>query len=995
MPSTPAASSGRTSVTLPAIKPGRCRTSTSTTSMRLPTLRSTRSWLASVAAPAQFQYTDPTASPGYLEYWMTRPQKGCAAAYGTTTILDPYAWSTWGNLYKFLFQAFYTDGVRELGPACQAAANYAVAFYGPSDPASRNLMECFLLLGDPSMRLPEPQSKNYLIISAPSYINSAPLNQLIAARTQQGMSVTVHSVAAGTARRRSRRIFRACGERWPRRTTSCSSAIRPAAPRQQRRSRTGSAWAVRPRQRTCLMPAWMLATTGIRTSPSDASRLQRLPNSRRWSTRRSLLKTAHTRTRTTSSGSRSSPIPTPTIRPNPPPSGSSQPTWSRAYEPIRIYAAQGGDTQDVLTAVNNGCMFLTYMGHSSSSGWWDPAFDQSSVNSLTNTGRYPLVFGWSCNTAHFDYDECYGETWVRAANKGAVAYISASNYIYWGSVEAWLPSAVQEKSFFSAFFADDVWQVGPAWQKGLYRFLKDYGQQAYPGGPPTQHADETRNFFEEFVLLGDPALTIPQPYGFRLSSSPTTQSVCCPAANSAAYMVSTEAVGGFAEPVTLTVEGALPGATINFSANGGVPPFTSMLTLGNLASLSPAKYSFVVRGTTATKQQTTPLELIVSNQVPGVPTLLSPQNGAIGASRTPTLTWQPATQAATYFVELSSNANFTQVVFTATVATENATVDFSLDAGATYYWRVRTQNACGTSAISAPFHFVTISQGDYFTELFAPGSGNFDLANKTLFFVPDGSGNYYHYCGAIATSLPTPPAGGTTLTLGDDTSALITPSQPVSLYGVSYSSCYVNANGNITFGQSDGTYTETLDAHFSLPRIAALFDDLYPPGGGTVSWKQTADRVAVTWNQVPEYSTSNANTFQIEMFFNGEIHITWTAVAVLDAVVGLSAGGGLPTDFIETDLSTFGPCSSPGACCAGESLYRRVPGRLRGRRRRLPGRGHHLHAEPLHRLRVGLPYHQRSRERRLERRLSAVSRNHQHRPQRLRLPAGRHHRPDR
>ena len=48
------------------------------------------------------------------------------------------------------------------------------------------------------------------------------------------------------------------------------------------------------------------------------------------------------------------------------------------------------------------------------------------------------MFGWSCNTAHYTYDECFGETWIRAANKGAALYISASDYIYWGSYQAWL-----------------------------------------------------------------------------------------------------------------------------------------------------------------------------------------------------------------------------------------------------------------------------------------------------------------------------------------------------------------------------------------------------------------------------------------------------------------------------------------------------------------------------------------------------------------------------
>ncbi len=51
------------------------------------------------------------------------------------------------------------------------------------------------------------------------------------------------------------------------------------------------------------------------------------------------------------------------------------------------------------------------------------------------------------NVTVYRVDECFGETSVREADKGAVAYISASNHVYWGSAEAWRPSAILEKAF--------------------------------------------------------------------------------------------------------------------------------------------------------------------------------------------------------------------------------------------------------------------------------------------------------------------------------------------------------------------------------------------------------------------------------------------------------------------------------------------------------------------------------------------------------------------
>ncbi len=56
---------------------------------------------------------------------------------------------------------------------------------------------------------------------------------------------------------------------------------------------------------------------------------------------------------------------------------------------------------------------------------------------------------------------------------------------------------------------------------------------------------------------------------------------------------------------------------------------------------------------------------------------------------------------------------------------------------------------------------------------------------------------------------------------------------------------------------------------------------------------------------------------QIELRWSGAIRITWLSIGVQDAIVGLSAGGGVPADFVPSDLSAFAACEGPGACCVG------------------------------------------------------------------------------
>ena len=215
-----------------------------------------------------------------------------------------------------------------------------------------------------------------------------------------------------------------------------------------------------------------------------------------------------------------------------------------------------------------------------------------------------------------------------------------------------------------------------------------------------------------------------------------------------------------------------------------------------------------------------------------------------------------------------------------------------------------TDGAGHTGASNA---FDVVPPPDYFTELFDAGGPN-DTDNQSWLFTPDGSPGFYSVARARAvTSFPTDPAGGTTLTLTDDSNVLVTPTGgvQVKLYGSSYSAFYVGSNGYVTFGSGDSNLSESLASHFSKPRVAALFDDLNPETGGTVTWRQLADRIAVTFQGVPEFAASNSNSFQIELFFDGRIRITCLGIAATDGLIGLSRGQGVPAGFVESDFSAY------------------------------------------------------------------------------------------
>jgi hypothetical protein len=147
--------------------------------------------------------------------------------------------------------------------------------------------------------------------------------------------------------------------------------------------------------------------------------------------------------------------------------------------------------------------------------------------------------------------------------------------------------------------------------------------------------------------------------------------------------------------------------------------------------------------------------------------------------------------------------------------------------------------------------------------------------------------------------------------LSDDDFRLfgLTGSHRVWLYGQEYASFYVGSNGYVTFGAGDADWSETIDEHFDSPaRVAACWTDFDPTQGGRINVTELDDRVAVTWESIHEVFFNSVNTFQLELYYNGDIAITFLNIEAADGLVGISQGLGVPIDFVGTDLTTLEAC---------------------------------------------------------------------------------------
>ena len=220
---------------------------------------------------------------------------------------------------------------------------------------------------------------------------------------------------------------------------------------------------------------------------------------------------------------------------------------------------------------------------------------------------------------------------------------------------------------------------------------------------------------------------------------------------------------------------------------------------------------------------------------------------------------------------------------------------------------------------------------DSFTEIFDQDDN--DIQNQTLTFVPDGSTSFYAVCKTPAYSFPTDPSGGTILSLTDDsyTPVHLAGGAQIPLYGIRYGMLFIGSNGYVNFSFGDSSYQESLSRHFNQPRISALFDDLNPSHGGKVSWKQLADKAVVTFQDVPKNYSGKPNSFQIEMFFDGVLRITHLGISLRDGLCGLSRGGGVPSEFAESNLNDYPACfflSLPESVTEGKDTDVIAPGTL-------------------------------------------------------------------
>lgn len=162
---------------------------------------------------------------------------------------------------------------------------------------------------------------------------------------------------------------------------------------------------------------------------------------------------------------------------------------------------------------------------------------------------------------------------------------------------------------------------------------------------------------------------------------------------------------GFSGPVNLSIDGpsGVVGTFNDESIDGGS---ATQLTLSNLDNLAPGEYEIAVIASDDGASVRDVINLSIGSSITRVD-LLTPSNGLVDTELDPELTWDDGGRGNTYFIQVSTNEEFSDVILEKTVTTTNYTIeDDLLDELTEYFWRIAAGNECG-ARLSGPFTFIT------------------------------------------------------------------------------------------------------------------------------------------------------------------------------------------------------------------------------------------------------------------------------------------------
>ena len=186
------------------------------------------------------------------------------------------------------------------------------------------------------------------------------------------------------------------------------------------------------------------------------------------------------------------------------------------------------------------------------------------------------------------------------------------------------------------------------------------------------------------------------------------QSVC--KGGSLTYTLPFSTYGGFSTATAFSIPNLPAGITASFAPASATTNTNVILTLTTNSSVVPQLYTLNVRAISGAVTKNVNLYAAVLNNEFSSVVLTSPSNAAAITPNQVNFNWTASSGATNYEIQIATDANFTTIIESATVAT-NSYASTSLASMTTYFWRIQPKNDGCSAVFSNSSTFSTIYCG--------------------------------------------------------------------------------------------------------------------------------------------------------------------------------------------------------------------------------------------------------------------------------------------
>ncbi|MFY9241952.1 MAG: reprolysin-like metallopeptidase [Polaribacter sp.] len=228
---------------------------------------------------------------------------------------------------------------------------------------------------------------------------------------------------------------------------------------------------------------------------------------------------------------------------------------------------------------------------------------------------------------------------------------------------------------------------------------------------------------------------------FILSESNGVKAVCNTGNATVNYTVNLDFVNGFNETASFTATGQPTGSTVVFSPTSLNADGDVSITVSNLDGKPAQDYAIIMEAKSASVTRNITLALKLTSSTFQPLRLTSPTNGKRSVALSEVLMWDADANAISYDVQIATDTNFTDIVSSGNVTTNQYT-STNLNGKTIYYWRVKPKNNCGEGSFSNAFSFTTI-EASYCASTWANTNANEKefITNVTFNAINNDSGN--------------------------------------------------------------------------------------------------------------------------------------------------------------------------------------------------------------------------------------------------------------